>query len=319
MADVIIIGGGTAGLTAAIYIQRSALQCIVLEAEEFGGRIFPTLAIDNYPSMPGVSGADYSEKLREQAESLGAGLSIQTAISLAREGEQWQVKTQDDIFTAPAIIYAAGEKHRLLGIPGEAELFGRGVAICAACDGAFFRDKDVAIVGGGDKALDDALTLSRLCASVHLIHRREEFRAAGSVVAQAKITPNIVMHLNRIPTRILGARRVEGVALRRVESVALRDVNSGVDGSGVNGAGEETLAVTGVFIAVGSIPQTELCADFVQLDGQGYIMAGEDCLTTAPGLFAAGDVRRKPLRQLVTAAADGAVAAKAAADYITHK
>ena len=302
MADVIIIGGGTAGLTAAIYIQRSALQCIVMEAEEFGGRIFPTLAIDNYPTMPGVSGADFSEKLREQAEALGAELINQTVLTLERSGEQWRITTHVNKYTAKAVVFAAGEKQRLLGIPGETEFLGRGVATCAACDGAFFRNKDVAIVGGGDKALDDALTLSRLCISVHLIHRRDEFRAAGSTVAQVKETPNIIMHLNRVTTNIFGARRVEGVTLRGAES-----------------ANEETLAVSGVFVAVGSTPQTALCAELVHLDEQGYIMADEDCQTSAPGLFAAGDVRRKPLRQLVTAAADGAVAGKAAADYVIQK
>ena len=302
MADVIIIGGGTAGLTAAIYVQRSALQCAVLEAEEFGGRIFPTLSIDNYPTAPGISGTDFSDNLREHAESLGAELATRTVLAITRSGDQWQVKTKDDTFTAKAVIYAAGEKQRLLGIPGEQEYLGRGVATCAACDGAFFRNKDVAIIGGGDKALDDALTLSRLCTSVHLIHRRDEFRAAGSTVALVKEAPNITLHLNFITMSIEGSRRVEGVTIRSVE-----------------GGVEETLAVSGVFVAVGSIPQTELCAGLVQLDDQGYIIAGEDCKTSEPGLFVAGDVRRKPLRQLVTAASDGAVAANAAADYIFHK
>ena len=299
MADAIIIGGGTAGLTAAIYIQRSALQCIVLEAEEFGGRIFPTLAIDNYPTMPGISGSDFSEKLRSQAESLGAELINRTVLAITRSDSQWRVETREDAYTAKAVIYAAGEKQRLIDIPGESEFLGRGVANCAACDGAFFRSKDVAIIGGGDKALDDALTLSRLCNTVHLIHRRDEFRAAGSTVVKVKETPNIILHLKYVPISIDGARRVERITIR-----------------GTGGGEEETLAVSGVFIAAGSVPQTALCAGIVRLDEKGYIMAGEDCKTSEPGFFAAGDVRRKPLRQLVTAAADGAVAAKAASDYI---
>jgi len=325
MGDVIIIGGGTAGLTAAIYLQRSALQSVVLEAEDFGGRIFPTLAIDNFPAMPGISGADYSEQLRAQAEALGAELIERAALTLTRGREQdghgesfdsdsgaelaltrgtelWEVTTAAGKYVAPAVIYAAGEKQRPLGVPGEAEFLGRGVAYCAACDGAFFRGKDVALVGGGDKALDDALTLSRLCATVHLIHRRDEFRAAGGTVAQVKETPNIVLHMNRVVTSIAGDRRVSSVTLRSPE-----------------GGDEEILAVPGIFVAVGSIPQTALCANLIPLDKQGYIIADEDCMTPAPGLFVAGDVRKKPLRQLVTAAADGAVAAKAAADYITRR
>ena len=301
MADVIIIGGGTAGLTAAIYIQRSALQCIVLEAEEFGGRIFPTPAVDNYPGMPGVSGLDYSEKLRIQAEALNAELTVQTVLTLIHSGDLWQATTQDDIFTAQVVIYAAGEKRRLLGVPGEAEFLGRGVATCAACDGAFFRNKNVAIVGGGDKALDDALILSRLCNSVHLIHRRDEFRAAGGTVARVRETPNITLHLSRNVVSINVTDRVESITM-----------------GGSEGSESETLALSGVFVAVGAIPLTELCAGFIQLDKQGYIIADEDCRTSVPGLFAAGDVRSKPLRQLVTAAADGAVAAKAAADYILY-
>jgi len=300
--DVIIIGGGTAGLTAAIYLQRNALQSVVLEAEAYGGRIYTTPSVDNYPAMPGVSGFDFGEKLRAQAEALGAELINESASELVRTGNLWQVKTHDSSFTAQAVIYAAGEKHRKLGVPGESELFGRGVSICAACDGAFFRNKDVAVIGGGDKALDEALALSIMCNSVRLIHRRDEFRAAGSTVARVKETPNIIMHLNCIVDGIGGTSRVENIMLRCAE-----------------GGESETFAVSGVFVAIGSVPQTAICADFVRLDEQGYIIAGEDCMTSAPGLFVAGDVRHKPFRQLVTAAADGAVAAKAATDYITHK
>ena len=305
MLDVIIVGGGTAGLSAAIYLQRNALQCSVLESTEFGGRIFPASAVENYPAMPGVTGADYSEKLRSQAKALGAELKLQTVLAIEPNGDLWRVTTQNEVLTAEAIIYAAGEKQRLLDVPGEAEFLGRGVASCAACDGAFFRNKDVAVVGGGDKALDDALILSRLCTTVHLIHRRKEFRAAGGTVLQAKQMPNIIMHTNRIVTHIDGTRRVESIRLR-----------SGEDKEEEK---EERLAVSGVFVAIGSIPQTALCAGLVSLDEQGYIEAGEDCVTASPGLFVAGDVRSKPFRQLVTAAADGAVAAKAATDYIMRK
>ena len=329
MVDVIVIGGGTAGLTSAIYIQRSALQCVVFEAEEFGGRIFPTLGIDNYPAMPGVSGYDYSEKLREQARELGAELLTQTVIKIMRNGEMWHIITRDNEspaidneYMAKAIIYAAGEKHRQLNVPGEDEFFGRGVATCAACDAALYRNKNVAIVGGGDKALDDALTLARFCDEVHLIHRREEFRAAGGTTAQVKGTPNIKLHLNRVASSINGTRRVEGISLHQAEGASPRQAEGistsrlgGVDAE--DGRDIETIAVSGVFIAIGSIPQTELCSEFVQLNEQGYVVAGEDCTTQSPGFFVAGDVRLKPLRQLVTAAADGAVAAKAAADYIT--
>jgi len=300
MVDVIIIGGGTAGLTAAIFLQRSAMECLVIEAEEFGGRIFPTLAIDNYPGMPGISGYEFSEVLRGQASSLGANLIAASVESIKLNKDTWEVTAKDSIYTAKALIYAAGEKQRLLGVSGEIELLGRGVATCAACDGAFFRKQTVAIVGGGDKALDDAITLSRLCTRVHLIHRRDEFRAAGSTVLKMQQTPNIQQHLNTNIISINGSSRVESVSLS-------------------NTKGEETtLDVAGVFIAVGSIPQSTLCADFAQIDSEGYVIAGEDCKTSTPGFFVAGDVRRKPLRQLVTAAADGAVAATSAVEYIIH-
>ena len=301
MADAIIIGGGTAGLTAAIFLQRSALSCIVLEGEEFGGRIFPTLAIDNYPGMPGVTGFEYSEKLREQAKSLGASLTVATVLSLSPQEDMWSISTeQGGEFIAKAVIYAAGEKQRFLEVPGEREFLGRGVATCAACDGAFFRNQNVAIVGGGDKALDDALTLSRMCSSVHLVHRREEFRAAGGTVAKVKETQNITLHLNSEISSINGKDRVDSVSVRNA------------DGD------EKTLEVSGVFVAVGSVPQSALIGEFADLDDAGYVIAGEDCKTSQPGLLVAGDVRKKPFRQLVTAAADGATAASGAADYIIH-
>lgn len=276
------------------------MSCTVLESEEFGGRIFPALTIDNYPGLPGISGADYCEKLRAQAESFGAELKNQTVSSIEYVDNLWQVKTTNNsLYIAPAIIYAAGEKQRLLDIPGETEFIGRGVGFCAACDGALFRNKEVAVIGGGDKALDDALTLSRMCSAVHLIHRREEFRGFAGSVAKVKQTPNITLHLNRIAKSVNGARRVESITL-----------------CDTNGDNEEILNISGLFIAVGSVPLTALCAEIAELDEQGYIIATEDCKTSQPGLFAAGDTRQKPLRQLITAAADGAVAGKAAADYV---
>ena len=301
MSDVVIVGGGTAGLTAAIYIQRSALQCVVLEREVFGGRIFPSLTIDNYPSLMGISGMDYSDKLREHALSLGAILSTESVTSFEVNDHKWTVITNKNTYTSGAVIYAAGEKQRLLEVKGEQELLGRGVAYCAACDGAFYRNKDVAIVGGGDKAFDDALILSRMCKSVSLIHRRDEFRAAGTTVAAAKEKENISFHLNRNVVSINGTNRVE--------SITIKDTH---------GDAEETFPVSGVFIAIGSIPETELCSEYVLRDSQGYVMSGEDCKTLQPGFFVAGDIRSKPFRQLVTAAADGAVAAKYAAEYIAN-
>ena len=299
--DALVIGGGTAGLVSAIYLQRSALSCAVLEAEGFGGRIYPSPTIDNYPAMPGVSGADYSEKLREQAESLGAELLLESALELFKSGRLWRVLATGREFLAKTIIYAAGEKHRSLGVPGEQEHFGRGVAVCAACDGAFFRGKKTAVVGGGDKALDDALLLSRLCTKVHLIHRRSEFRAAGGSVAKIKETKNITLHTNRLVKSIDGDERVNSICI-----------------CGPEGEDEKTLAVSGVFVAIGSIPQTGLVSGLVELNSGGYVVASEDCKTSVPGLFVAGDVRAKPVRQLVTAAADGATAALSAAEYIMH-
>jgi len=299
MVSIIVLGGGTAGLTAAIYARRAGYDCLVLEGPAPGGRILTTLDIENYPGMPGVSGFDLIQALRSQALTLGAQILGEAAKTVSLGGEVKRIVTDAAVYEARAVVIATGERGRLLGVPGELELAGRGVSYCATCDGAFFRAKSVAVVGGGNTALEDALYLARICAQVHIIHRRDEFRAAGATVAKAREMPNIFWHLRRTVDRIDGERAVRSVAL------------AATDG----GAGE-TLEVSGVFVAVGSVPQTALFAGQLALEADGHIAAGEDCVTCQPGVFAAGDVRAKSLRQLVTAASDGAVAATQAAHYL---
>lgn len=296
--DLLIVGAGAAGLTAGIYGCRSGLSCVVLEKGMFGGQIVNTTGIENYPGMPGVDGVDFATALYRQAESLGAQILFETVEKIEKDADHWfMVRTSGDVFRAKAVIAANGAAHRKLGCEGEEAFAGRGVSYCATCDGAFYRGKDVAVVGGGNSALEEALYLSSICRMVHLIHRRDTFRAHQKTVERVLGAPNIEIHYFAAVQRVEGEKRVSSVLLKVPE-------------------GEERIALEGVFVAIGLAPENELYAPLCQLDESGYFVAGEDCRTTCQGLFAAGDARQKPLRQLVTAAADGAVAASMAAGYI---
>lgn len=297
--DIIIIGAGPAGLTAAVYACRAGKSVLILEGGAPGGQISTSHRVDNFPATPGISGMEFSAKLQEQAESFGAEVEYDNAVSVTQDGEDKIVTTgMGGKFACRALIIACGLVHRTLGVEGEEALVGSGVSYCAVCDGGFFRGSEVAVVGGGNTALEDAEYLSNICSKVYLIHRRDSFRGESAAVEALKAKDNVVFVLDSVVTKIRGGMRLEGIDVKNVKT------------------GEESsLDVAGLFPAVGQIPQSDPFKGLVETDDSGYIVAGEDCLTGVPGVFAAGDCRTKSLRQLVTAASDGAVAATAAAAW----
>ena len=298
--DLIIIGSGPAGLSAAIYAQRAGLDTLVLEKEYIsGGQVVNTAEVDNYPGLPGMNGYELGMKFRAHADALEAKFQIAEVKDIIIEETQKIVQTNEGDFAAKNLIISTGASHRKLGVPGEKELAGMGVSYCATCDGAFFKGRTVAVVGGGDVAVGDALFLARGCKKVYLIHRRDEFRGEDQIVKRLQEKENVEFILNTTVQEIRGEQMVE--SLRVLNKVT----------------GEESeLAVSGIFVAVGQIAQNEKFVDVVQLDEGGFIVAGEDCKTSEAGIYAAGDCRTKEVRQLTTAAADGAVAALAACKYI---
>lgn len=316
MYDIIIIGSGPAGLSAAIYAKRANLNVAVAEKEYEGtGQIAESGNVNNYLGLPNINGYDLGEKFREHAVSLNVEFIEKEAVEIeavqnnecVAESEIYRVKFDDDtIAEARALIYTAGAYPRKAGVPGEDEYTGKGVSYCAICDGAFYKGKTVAVLGGGDTALDDALYLADICDKVYLVHRRDSFRGAQSTVELLKQKENVELVLNETVTEIYGEKKPTGIKLK---------------------SGRE-LALDGVFVAYGSVPQSELIKNLVQLDERGYVVAGEDGITYAatkkadadrriqPGLYVAGDVRTKTLRQVVTAVSDGANAATTAAEYL---
>ncbi len=298
--DAIIVGSGPAGLSAAVYAKRAELSFILIEKERLGtGQISGSERVDNYPGLPGESGYELGERFRAHAAALGTEFVEGEVAGIAAEGGNYRLSLAGGGgFLTRTVIYAAGASPRKLGIPGEAEFSGRGVSYCAVCDGAFYRNKTVAVIGGGDTALGDALLLSAAAARVYLVHRRGEFRAGKSLQSRVSEKENILPILNAVPEEIIGAKTVEALKIRR------------------NGE-PETLTVDGVFAAVGTVPATAALNGLVTLDSGGYVTAGEDCVTSAGGIFAAGDVRAKPLRQVITAAADGANAVFSAENYLS--
>ncbi|MCC2254306.1 thioredoxin-disulfide reductase [Ruminococcus sp. CLA-AA-H200] len=301
MYDIGIIGGGTAGMTAAIYGQRAGKSTVIIEGSVFGGQITSSPNVENYPGIASVSGSEFSMNLLDQAMKLGAETVMEQVTGIRDEGEVKIIETAGKEYPCRSVILATGVSHRHLGVPGEERLAGSGVSYCATCDGAFFRGRDVAVVGGGSTALQDAEFLSNYCSRVYLIHRRDEFRGEEKIVSRLREKENVEFVLSATVKEITGDMAVEGVVLNNKKT------------------GEEfSLAVSGVFIAVGQIPKNEMFADLVKLDGSGFILAAEDCVTSCPGIFAAGDCRTKEVRQLTTAAADGAVAALAACKYIAE-
>lgn len=290
MYDVIIIGSGPAGLSAAIYGQRARLNTLVLEKQPLsGGQILDTYEVDNYPGLPGMNGFDLGMKLREHADTMGASFVQDGVTKVEKTEEGFRVYTNKDTYDTRTVVFATGASHRKLMAPGEERLAGRGVSYCATCDGAFFRDKVTAVVGGGDVALGDALFLARACKKVYLIHRRDQLRGAGILQEQVKKAENIEIIWDTQVEEVLGEEQVEKIRIYNKKEDSRRE-----------------LPVDGVFVAVGIIPNSQLAEELVSLDAGGYIVAGEDGRTSLDGVFAAGDVRTKQLRQVITAAADGA-------------
>jgi thioredoxin reductase (NADPH) len=309
-ADLIIIGAGPAGLTAAQYGARANLSVLAVEQLAPGGQLLLIDVLENYPGIaPGKTGFEFGEELRAQAENFGAKILSEAAGRLSGEGGVFTVALGNgETRTARAVIIATGAKRRALGIPGEKEFHGRGVSYCATCDGPFFKNKKVFVVGGGDAACDEAVFLSRLASRVILIHRRDRFRAQKALAERVTRNPNIEVRFNTVMKEIRGTPGMAG----KVASVALETAS---------GEGGREESADGVFIFTGMVPQTSLVSGAdgglrAELDEAGYIVTGQDMAASVPGLFAAGDVRACPFRQVVTAAGDGAVAAHSAAAYI---
>jgi len=300
--DIVIIGGGPAGLSAAVYARRAGLTAAVLEQSIYGGQIVNTPEVENYPGVPRQSGVELAMALYNQANENGAEIILEGVTEARLTETPKALVTAGGEYLADAVIIANGARRRKLGCPGEEALAGHGVSYCATCDGAFFRGQEVAIVGGGNTALEDALYLANNCSKVTLIHRRDEFRGSRVLSDAVQTRRNIEILYNTTVEEIRGSEKVEDLIVRNKQSGAT-----------------SVLPVAALFVAVGLEPDNALFDGQVQLDGAGYIMAGEDCKTSLEGVFVAGDTRTKELRQIVTAAADGAMAATAAARWLgTH-
>lgn len=288
--DVIIIGSGPAGLAAAIYGQRAMLKTLVFEKQPMsGGQILNTYEVDNYPGLPGLGGFELGMKLRQHADAMKAPFVQDEVSNIEKTKEGFRIVTAKEAYETKTVVFATGAGHRKLNIPGEAGLTGMGVSYCATCDGAFFRDKITAVVGGGDVALEDALFLARACKKVYLIHRRDTLRGAKVLQERVLQAGNIEIIWNSQVEEIEGKEKVEQIRIyNNIEET------------------RQNLMVDGVFIAVGIVPNSAQAKGLVKLDEGGYIVAGENGETDVPGIFAAGDVRTKQLRQVITAAADGA-------------
>lgn len=303
MYDLIIIGSGPAGLSAAIYGKRAGLNLLVVEkAPMSGGQVLNTYEVDNYPGMPGINGFDLGMQFRAHADKLAVEFREGCVTSIENQGDKKLVTVEGELLESKTVILASGAEHAHLNVPGEEKLSGRGVSYCATCDGAFFRGRMVAVAGGGDVALEDAIYLAGICEKVYLIHRRDELRGAQVLQQELKALPNVEFLYSHIVTEIQGENEVENLRIKNLKTEE-----------------EFDLVVEGIFVAVGIRPDSTLIKDMVDCDEGGYVLVGEDCSTNVPGLYVAGDIRKKPIRQIVTAAADGANAAVSAGNYVNKK
>jgi len=299
--DTIIIGSGPAGLTAAIYATRAKLNMLVLDKNFIsGGQMIDTYEVDNYPGIPGVTGMDLGAKFKEHAEALGAQF-VRTKVKSVTRSEQgtWLIQGKKETYETKTVIYAAGAHHRKLDVPGEDDFSGMGVSYCATCDGAFYKDMNVVVVGGGNVAVEDAIFLARGSKQVYVVHRRDELRASKVLQEKLLSLPNVEMVWDSKVNAIEGSDQVETVVVENLKDGSVREISA-----------------DGIFIAVGITPDSELLAGLVEMDKSGYIVADETCKTSAPGIFVAGDVRTKELRQIITAAADGANAVTSVERYL---
>lgn len=301
MYDIIVVGGGPAGLTAALYALRAGKSVLIIEKSTFGGQITWSPKVENYPAIPSVSGTELGDRLMAQAEAQGAEFELDEVISAELDGDVKRVKTDfGGEFEAKALIIAVGAKPRILGLEREEELVGNGVCFCAVCDGAFYKNRPVAVSGGGNSALQDAVLLSDTCSKVYLIHRRATFRGEAKLVETLRSKDNVEFVLESSVTALHGENELSGITVTNKDG-ASRDIS-----------------VDGLFVAVGHAPDNGVFAQLMDLDEAGYAASDESCLTKTRGVFVAGDCRRKAVRQLTTAAADGSAAALAACSYIDN-
>ncbi len=315
--DLVILGSGPAGLGAAIYAQRAELKTLVIEKEMVsGGQVLTTYEVDNYAGLPGIGGFDLGMKFREHADNLGAEFAEDTVLKIEHAdlseldmveaaevgGNLKKIVGENDTYLTKTIIIATGAHHRKLGVPGEEEFVGMGVSYCATCDGAFFKNKTTAVVGGGDVAIEDAIFLARICEKVYLIHRRDELRGAKSLQKKLMDMKNVEILWDTVTDSINGDNKVTSMSLTNKKTGEKKEIT-----------------VDGVFIAVGITPNSEEFKGFVEMDNGGYIVAGEDGKTSEPGVFVSGDVRTKPLRQIITAVADGANCVSSVERYLNEQ
>lgn len=298
--DIVIIGAGPAGMTAALYAARADKTVLLLEGESYGGQIVQSRLVENYPGAPDIGGVELAEEMMKPLRALAVELRPTKAEAITPLDNGFSVRCADGSEKfARAVILATGVGHRHLGVPGEEKFIGRGVSFCATCDGRFFKGREVAVVGGGNTAVQDALELATLCKKVYLIHRREGFRAEPRLLERVRATENVEIITDTVVEEVRGAFALGSLLLRNVKTDERRE-----------------LAVSGLFEAVGNLPRNAAFADVVELDAEGYILADESCKTNVDGIFAAGDCRQKKIRQLTTATADGTVAALAAIEYL---
>lgn len=297
--DIIVVGAGTAGLTAAIYACRAEKSVLVFEEATYGGQIIETTSIENYPAEPNITGFDFATKLFNQAKALGTEVKFERVKEVSSSGSVKKVVTNKAEYEAKTVILATGLVNRKLGLEKEEKFTGHGISYCATCDGALYRKKDVAVFGGGNTALQEALYLADIASRVYLIHRRDEFRGDKTLVTQILAKENIIPVYNSVVTDLIGDEKLEKIVITNTVSNE-----------------KSTIPVSGLFVAIGKVPGNNCFSNIVELDSLGYIIAGENCHTSTEGIFVAGDGRTKSLRQLVTATADGAVATIEAIKYI---
>ena len=331
MYDVAIIGAGPAGMTAGIYARRANKKVLILEGKNYGGQIINTLDIENYPTAEHISGFDFATKLYEQVKKMGVEFVFARVEKIEDFDDVKEVVAGGERYRARSVIIATGLTNRKLGIAGEDELIGRGISYCATCDGAFYRGKKVAVVGGGNVALEDVLALADLVEKVYLIHRRDEFKGDEELVKRVRARENVEMVLNSVVVGVEGAGLGGGATGAGAGVSASVSAGAGVGVSGVGAGGlravevenlrgeKRKIEVDGLFVAIGQMPENGSFADLIELDEAGYVLADEKCETNIPGIFVAGDNRSKEVRQLVTATADGAVAAVRAVEYLRGK
>lgn len=299
--DIITVGGGPAGLTAALYARRANKSVLVIEKETFGGQITYSPKVENIPGFSAVSGNEFAEKLVEQVLEQGADFESCEVLAI-RDGDTKTVVTDSGEFECRAVIIATGAKHRLLGVPREDEFIGNGVSFCAVCDGAFYKDKDVAVIGGGNSALQEALLLAEQCRKVTVVQNLDFLTGEKKLSEQLEAKDNVEVILGTVVDSFYGDDELGGITIKNVST------------------GKTTaLALDGVFVAIGLVPQNEAFGELIALDERGYAVSDETCLTGTAGIFVSGDCRTKKVRQVATAAADGATAALAACDYIDKR